>query len=178
MSLRHSCTVERAEPIAAAICRSPKPSAFSRNTSRILRTGNLACPTANFLALRKIGRGSGWSIRFTSAGPASAEIRTADREFERGLLTDHAMSKKYLAVLELGFFALALFWFIPVIKSDASPYGYFPETAFVLVAMSISRALAYRNGRGPVLCAVEVAIVLVVFVAHRFALSIATGWDM
>lgn len=85
------------------------------------------------------------------------------------------MNKRYLTVLELVFFAVALFWFIPVIKSDPSPYGYFPEIAFVLVAMSISRAFAYRGGRGLLLCALEVVIVLLVFVAHRFALNIATA---
>lgn len=85
------------------------------------------------------------------------------------------MSKKYLTALELAFFALALFWFIPIIKSDPSPYGYLPEAAYVLGAISISRAFAYRNGRGIVLCVLEIAIVLVVFMAHRFALNIATG---
>jgi len=88
------------------------------------------------------------------------------------------MNKRYLTALELVFFAVALLWFVPVIKSDPSPHGYFPETAFVLVAMSISRAFSYRNGRGLVLCVLDVAIVLVVFIAHRFALDIATGHGM
>lgn len=88
------------------------------------------------------------------------------------------MNKRFLAVLEIVFFAVALFGFVPVIKSDPSPYGYFPETAFVLVAMSISRAFAYLNGRGLVLCVLEVALVLVVVIAHRFALNIATGPGM
>jgi hypothetical protein len=88
------------------------------------------------------------------------------------------MSKKYFTVLELAFFALALFWFIPPIKSDPSPYGYFPESAFVLVAMSISRAFAYRTGRGLVLCVLEAVIVLAVFIAHRLALNVATGHGM
>jgi hypothetical protein len=84
------------------------------------------------------------------------------------------MNKRYLTVLELAFFAVALFWFIPVTKSDPSPYGYFSETAFVLVAMSISRAFAYRGGRGLILCALEVVIVVLAFIAHRLALNIAT----
>lgn len=88
------------------------------------------------------------------------------------------MRKKYLTVLELVFFAVALFWFIPIIKSEPSPYGYFPETAFVLVAISISRALAYRNGRGLLVSVLEVVIVSVVFIAHRFALNIAAGHGM
>jgi hypothetical protein len=88
------------------------------------------------------------------------------------------MSKRYLPALELVFFAIALFWFIPPAKSDPSPYGLFPEAAFVLVAMLISRAFAYRNGRGRVLCGLDVAIVFVVFIAHRFALNVATGHGM
>lgn len=88
------------------------------------------------------------------------------------------MSKRNLTALELVFFAAALFWFIPVIKSDPSPYGLFPEAAFVLVAMLISRACAYRNGRGRALCALDITIVFVVFIAHRFALNIATGRGM
>ncbi len=45
---RHSCTVERAEPIAAAISRSlNRASALSLSTSRILRTDNLACATVD-----------------------------------------------------------------------------------------------------------------------------------
>lgn len=81
------------------------------------------------------------------------------------------MNRKLSSTLELVFFAGALFWFIPVIKSDPSPYGYFPETAFVFVAMSISRFFAHRNGRGLLLCVLEVAIVSAVFVAQRFALG-------
>lgn len=85
------------------------------------------------------------------------------------------MNKRGSSVLELIFFALALFWFIPVPKSDPSPYGYFPEAAFVAAAMSISRAFAYRSGRGLEICIAEVASVLAMFMAHRFALGIATG---
>jgi hypothetical protein len=88
------------------------------------------------------------------------------------------MNKKYLTALELVFFAVALFWFIPEIKSDPSPYGYFRQTAIVLVAMSISRAFAYRNGRSLVTCVLEVALVLVVFIVHRLALNVATGHGM
>ena len=88
------------------------------------------------------------------------------------------MKKRFLAALELGFFALALFWFIPVIKSVPSPYGYYPEALFVLVAISISRFFSYRNGRSIVLCLLEVAIMLVIFLAHRFALDTATGFGM
>lgn len=88
------------------------------------------------------------------------------------------MNKKYLTALDLIFFAIALFWFIPPVKSDPSPYGYFPESAFVLVAMSVSRAFAYRNGRGPIVCVLEVAIVFGLFIAHRFALDIATRHAM
>lgn len=85
------------------------------------------------------------------------------------------MKMRYLNALELLFFGLALLWFVPVIKSDPSPYGYFPETAFVLAMMSISRAFAYRNGRALTTCVVETVILLLVFVVHRFALNIATG---
>src|SRR5690606_20834140 len=73
--LKHSCTVERAEPMLAAICRSLKPSALSRRTSRILRTGNLACPTVDLLARWQIDHGNGWSTRLTSAGlPCSGMV--------------------------------------------------------------------------------------------------------
>jgi hypothetical protein len=88
------------------------------------------------------------------------------------------MNKKYLTALELVFFAFVLFCFAPEIKSDPSPYGYVRASAIVLVAMTISRAFAYRNGRAPVLCIVEIAIVLIVFVAQRFALNIVTGHGM
>lgn len=85
------------------------------------------------------------------------------------------MKKTYLIVLELVFFALALVWFVPVAKSDPSAYGYFPESFLVVGALSISRSLAYRNGRSPTLCLLEVLIVFVIFVVHRFALNIVTG---
>lgn len=45
--------VLRALPILTAICRSLNPSAFSRRTSRILHTGNLACPAIDLLPLGK-----------------------------------------------------------------------------------------------------------------------------
>jgi hypothetical protein len=82
--------------------------------------------------------------------------------------------RKSMSVLEILFFALALVWFIPVIKSDPSPYGYWPETAFVSVSILISRMIAYRSGRGLVRCALEVVIVSVIFVLHRYALNLAT----
>lgn len=87
-------------------------------------------------------------------------------------------NRRSLAVLDLAFFALALFWFIPIIKSDPSPYGYFPESAFVSVAILISRTFAYKNGRGPLLCALEAVIVSAVFIIHRYALNVATGHGM
>ncbi len=54
---RHSCTVERAEPIAAAVLRSLNPAALSRNTSRILRTGNLCCATVDLPSSLERGHG-------------------------------------------------------------------------------------------------------------------------
>ena len=45
---RHSCTVQRAAPIVAAITTSRRPaSALSRCISRILRTGNVASATVD-----------------------------------------------------------------------------------------------------------------------------------
>ena len=70
-----SCTAERALPIAVAICRSLKPSALSRKTSRILRTGNLACPTVALLPVGKRDHGSGGYPSHTPR-PASTGIRT------------------------------------------------------------------------------------------------------
>lgn len=83
------------------------------------------------------------------------------------------MKKKIFTALDLAFFAFALSWFIPSVKSEPSPYGYFPEVVFVFLAMSISRAFAYRNGRGPVLCALEVVLVTSAFLVHQLALNAA-----
>lgn len=88
------------------------------------------------------------------------------------------MIKRYSSVLELVFFALALFWFIPETKLELSPFAYLPQAAFVAVAMSISRVFAYRNGRGSAVCAIEVAIVLAAFVVHRMALNLAMGYGI
>ena len=47
-------------PTAAAILRSLKPSSYlSRKTCRILRTGNLACATADLLPFQERRHGSG-----------------------------------------------------------------------------------------------------------------------
>jgi len=85
------------------------------------------------------------------------------------------MNKKYLTALELVFFAFAMFLFIPELKSDPSPYTYVRPTAIVLVAITISRALAYRNGRGLVPCLLEIAIVVAVFIGQRMTLNVAMG---
>ena len=61
---RQSYTVERAQPIAAAIWRWLHPSALSRSTTRILRTGNLACATVTLLPHGKEHTVAG-STRFT-----------------------------------------------------------------------------------------------------------------
>jgi hypothetical protein len=45
----HSATVRRARPQLAAICRSLKPAALSRSTSRILRMDNLALGTVDLV---------------------------------------------------------------------------------------------------------------------------------
>jgi hypothetical protein len=55
---KHNCTVEREQPIAAAIFLSLTPAALSRSTSRILRTGNLFCATDDLLQQRKRDHGS------------------------------------------------------------------------------------------------------------------------
>lgn len=88
------------------------------------------------------------------------------------------MKKEHSVALELLFFALALFWFIPEAKSELSPYDYFPEAGFVAVAMAISRGFAYRNGRALVVCAVEAAIVLAAYLVHRMALNLTLGYGI
>ena len=88
------------------------------------------------------------------------------------------MKQGYSVALELAFFALALFWFIPEAKSELSPYDYFPEAGFVAVAIAISRGFAYRNGRALLICAVEAAIVLAAYLVHRMALNLILGYGI
>lgn len=85
------------------------------------------------------------------------------------------MKKKYLTALELVFFAIALYFFIPEIKSDPSPYSYVRPTLIVLVAMTISRAFAYRNGRSAVICVLETVLLGVAYIGVRMSLNVIVG---
>jgi hypothetical protein len=85
------------------------------------------------------------------------------------------MKRKGLIAVELIFFAAAFCAFIPEPKSEPSRYDYSYGTAFVLIAIAISRFAAFRNGRSAVVCVLESLMIVLAYIGARMSFNVIVG---